>query len=189
VTASAVTTRDRILDAALVLTARKGAAGTSMRELADACDVNVAALYYHFPSKADLLRAVIEERRYDLQMGLVEVPSPSSGSDAERLARLLVEVWHGMQREEQVWRLLLAESAHHNSDAQEVAASLVGQFEDLARHWFDAAFEHLRVGPEVAAKLVADFLFASVVRTVIAATDDTQVEDRAAALAEVIAGA
>lgn len=184
----AVTTRDRILDAALALAARKGAEGTSMRELADACDVNVAALYYHFPSKADLLRAVIDERRYDLQMGLVEVPGPSSGTDADRLTRLLVEVWHGMQREEQVWRLLLAESAHHNTDAQDVAVQLVGRFEELARHWFDEAFGPLQVPAERAAALVVDFLFASVVRTTIDATDDREVERRARALAEVISG-
>ena len=81
----AVATRDRILDAALELTSRKGSEGTSMRELANACDVNVAALYYHFPSKAELLRSVIEERQYDLLISMVEVPPAGAGTDRERL--------------------------------------------------------------------------------------------------------
>ena len=60
-TATEISTRDRILNAALDLTARHGAEGTSMRDLAEACGVNVAALYYHFPSKAAMLLAVYEE--------------------------------------------------------------------------------------------------------------------------------
>ena len=44
----------------------RGAADTSMRQLAAACGVNVAILYRYFPSKADLLRSVIEERQYEM---------------------------------------------------------------------------------------------------------------------------
>ena len=53
--------RSRILDAALVLVSELGAAGTSMRRLAAACGLNVATIYHYFPSKADLLRALVEE--------------------------------------------------------------------------------------------------------------------------------
>ena len=56
--------RGRILDAALDLMSEKGVAGASMRSLAGACDLNVATLYHHFPSKADVFRAVIEERGF-----------------------------------------------------------------------------------------------------------------------------
>ena len=65
--------RDDILDVALDLMSEHGAAATSMRSLATACNVNVAALYHYFPSKADLLRSVIEERRYALR--LQDVPA------------------------------------------------------------------------------------------------------------------
>ena len=124
---SATDTRERILDAALDLTSRQGSHGTSMRELADACGVNVAALYYHFESKAELLRSVIEERRYDLMLAEVAIPPRDAGSDADRLGRLMVEIWQGMRGEEQVWRLLLAESCHHNTDAEGQARELVGR--------------------------------------------------------------
>jgi AcrR family transcriptional regulator len=60
----AVDQRGRILDAALRLMAEQGSAGASMRQLAAACHLNVATLYHYFPSKADLLRSVVEERRY-----------------------------------------------------------------------------------------------------------------------------
>ncbi|WP_051324867.1 TetR/AcrR family transcriptional regulator [Candidatus Solirubrobacter pratensis] len=57
---SAVDTRARILDAARTLFAERGYAGTSMRDLADALGMTKAALYYHFPGKADILLALIE---------------------------------------------------------------------------------------------------------------------------------
>ena len=57
--------RTRILDAALALMSGQGSAGVSMRQLAAACNLNVATIYHYFPSKADLLRSVMEERRYD----------------------------------------------------------------------------------------------------------------------------
>lgn len=181
-----VTTRERILDAALDLTAAKGAEGTSMRELADACGVNVAALYYHFPSKADLLRAVIEERHYDLMMGLVEVPPADGGDDRDRLRDLMLLIWDGIRGEERVWRLLLAESCHHNVDAQEVARNLVARFEEAATHWLREDFDDLAVPVPVAARLVADHLFADIARVAIGAINDDEVARHSAELASVI---
>jgi AcrR family transcriptional regulator len=57
---TAVVTRTRILDAARALFAERGYAGTSMRDLADALGMTKAALYYHFPGKADILLALVE---------------------------------------------------------------------------------------------------------------------------------
>src|SRR5690349_23790582 len=55
-------TRDRVIDAALSLFSERGTTAVSMRELADAAGVTVPGLYYHFASKADLVRAVYRER-------------------------------------------------------------------------------------------------------------------------------
>jgi AcrR family transcriptional regulator len=57
---SAVETRGRILDAARGLFADRGYAGTSMRDLAEALGITKAALYYHFPGKAEILLALVE---------------------------------------------------------------------------------------------------------------------------------
>jgi AcrR family transcriptional regulator len=57
---SAADTRARILDVARGLFANKGYAGTSVRDIADALGMTKAALYYHFPGKADVLAALIE---------------------------------------------------------------------------------------------------------------------------------
>src|SRR4051794_38444713 len=54
-------TRERILDAALRLFADKGYEATSMREIAEELGITKAALYYHFDSKADIVRSMLAD--------------------------------------------------------------------------------------------------------------------------------
>jgi AcrR family transcriptional regulator len=56
--AQPMSTRDRILDAALDLFNEKGFDKTSLREIAEQIGVTKAALYYHFASKGDILMAL-----------------------------------------------------------------------------------------------------------------------------------
>jgi AcrR family transcriptional regulator len=51
-------TRERILDVALELFVAQGYDGTSLRQIAEQLSVTKAALYYHFESKEDILRAL-----------------------------------------------------------------------------------------------------------------------------------
>ena len=51
-------TRERILDVALDLFVAQGYDGTSLRQIAERLGVTKAALYYHFESKEDILRAL-----------------------------------------------------------------------------------------------------------------------------------
>jgi AcrR family transcriptional regulator len=57
-THEANSTRERILDVALDLFLAQGYDGTSLRQLAEQLGVTKAALYYHFESKEDILRAL-----------------------------------------------------------------------------------------------------------------------------------
>jgi TetR/AcrR family transcriptional regulator, transcriptional repressor of aconitase len=50
--------RSRIVDAALPLFARKGFAGTTTKEIAEAAEVSEALLFKHFPTKAALYGAI-----------------------------------------------------------------------------------------------------------------------------------
>ena len=51
-------TRERILDVSLDLFIEKGYDKTSLREIAEQLGVTKAALYYHFPSKQEILMAL-----------------------------------------------------------------------------------------------------------------------------------
>jgi AcrR family transcriptional regulator len=59
--ARAQRTRGEILQAAIELFARRGILATTMGELASAIKMTPGALYWHFPTKEDLLLAAIEE--------------------------------------------------------------------------------------------------------------------------------
>lgn len=54
-------TRERILDASAQIFAERGYAGTSVRQIADAAQVNVAAVSMYFSSKEGLYRALLDE--------------------------------------------------------------------------------------------------------------------------------
>jgi AcrR family transcriptional regulator len=53
-------TRQRILDVSAELFVEQGYDGTSLREIAERLGVTKAALYYHFSSKEQILRALLE---------------------------------------------------------------------------------------------------------------------------------
>ncbi len=53
-------TRQRILDVSAELFVDQGYDGTSLREIAERLGVTKAALYYHFSSKDQILRALLE---------------------------------------------------------------------------------------------------------------------------------
>ncbi len=78
--------REHILRTALSLMSQQGVDGTSMRSLAAATGLNVATLYHYFPSKRDLLVAVLEERGF-LDTPGVATPAltgPGPGADVGR---------------------------------------------------------------------------------------------------------
>jgi AcrR family transcriptional regulator len=54
-------TREQILDAAYELLLQRGMNGFSYRDIAEPLGVKNAAIHYHFPSKMDLVKSVIEE--------------------------------------------------------------------------------------------------------------------------------
>ena len=54
-------TRSRAISVAATPIAERGYAGTSIRDITDALGVSKAALYYHFSSKEEILRAIVNE--------------------------------------------------------------------------------------------------------------------------------
>jgi AcrR family transcriptional regulator len=65
-------TREEIREVALQLFATKGFEQTSLREIAERLDITKAALYYHFPSKDELLGDIVEPLVTDLAGFLAE---------------------------------------------------------------------------------------------------------------------
>jgi AcrR family transcriptional regulator len=183
--------RDRILDAALALMSEHGAAGTSMRMLAGECGLNVATLYHHFPSKADLLAAVLDERRY-LGRLADEGPPPEvreQGPPAERLRALVEWLWAAALDEEAVWRLLVGESLRGSAAARREAAAIVSALDDALTAWLADVVPELGDRAGSVAHLVRAQLFSLVVEHLALGPDAERAAARIADLAVLARGA
>jgi AcrR family transcriptional regulator len=135
--------RGRILDAALTLVSELGSAGTSMRRLASACGLNVATIYHYFPSKADLLRALVAERRYGERMATDRPPLDATLAPGPRLAALVRWVAEATLAEETVLRLLVGEGMRGEATARQSAAELLATTDATMTAWLTAGFPEL----------------------------------------------
>ncbi|HET9610991.1 MAG TPA: TetR/AcrR family transcriptional regulator [Acidimicrobiales bacterium] len=76
-----------ILRAAVEVMGEAGYEGASIRDMASRAGVSVAALYYHFPSKRDLLREFLEES-HDVVLARIDRHLRDLGPAAGPVARL-----------------------------------------------------------------------------------------------------
>lgn len=154
-TGTAVPTRERIVDAALRLFSERGTTAVSMRELADAAGVTVPGLYYHFASKADLIRALYEQRAEREPFKPLQ-PAPVQSLIVEQASR----EFDRFVTEQDFLRLMQRESALGDADAREVGVA-------LGAEWRDRWQETLRLGSDLAhdadvrgaADVIATFLW------------------------------
>jgi TetR/AcrR family transcriptional regulator, regulator of cefoperazone and chloramphenicol sensitivity len=83
--------RDRILQIATELFADRGFDAVTIRDLAQRASVNVAAINYHFRSKDDLYKAVVDQAFARWAREVVIVDMQSSGETPETVIRAIVE--------------------------------------------------------------------------------------------------
>ena len=161
-TVSTAGARARILDAALALVGELGAAGTSMRRLAAACGLNVATIYHYFPSKADLLRALIEERRYGERMAADDPPADFALAPRARFTTFFAWLVAQTLQEETVLRMLLGEGLRANPTARQSARDLLAALDTTVAGWLTSGFPEIVVltPAEVAARSVRRALLA-----------------------------
>jgi AcrR family transcriptional regulator len=127
-------TRRRILTIALTLMSHRGVDGTSMRDLASAAGLNVASLYHYFPSKRDLLEAVLVEQ------GILPLQASREQTNGERpgevdLAQFLADMLVSMFEVGDFVRLMVGESIRGDSTARTVGFDLFSTFQESIETW------------------------------------------------------
>jgi AcrR family transcriptional regulator len=164
--------RTRILDTALALMSERGAADTSMRRLAAACDLNVATLYHYFPSKADLLASVIAERRY-FELLAEGVPDVDGSLPVdERLRALLVWLADSAAAEEALIRLIVGESLRHEPEAVDTVIELLAAMDSALSRWLEVGFAELGAGVDELARSIRAQLIGLLVQELAAPSVD-----------------
>ena len=145
-----VATRDRVIERALRLFSERGTTGVSMRELADAAGVTVPGLYYHFASKAELVRTVYRER--------IE-REPWAAPDPAPIRRLIVEQasreFARFLDDFDFLRLMHRESVLGDPDAREVGAALDAEWRE---RWHQALLLGTDLAPDADVGAATDVL-------------------------------
>lgn len=148
----------------------KGVAGTSMRALAKACDLNVAALYHYFDSKEALFDAVIEERQYGTR--IVDIPPLDvSLSPPDRLGIVFDQIWEGAIAEERIWRLLLGEGLRSEDVATRSGQALLDDVHKGIQLWIEGLIPELD-NANVATELLLGQLFKGFIQHILDPTAD-----------------
>ncbi len=90
--------RKRIVQAAAALASRGGVEAMQMRTVAERAGVALGTLYRYFPSKMDLVVAVVSEE-LDLLEGSMQRRPPGASNGASRAVELLMRATRGLMRE------------------------------------------------------------------------------------------
>jgi TetR/AcrR family transcriptional regulator, cholesterol catabolism regulator len=90
--------RKRIVQTAAALAVRGGVEAMQMRSVAERAGVALGTLYRYFPSKMDLVVAVVTEELDLLEGGIVRRP-PTADSPAGRAVDVLLRATRGLMRE------------------------------------------------------------------------------------------
>jgi AcrR family transcriptional regulator len=143
-------TRDRVVECALTLFSERGTTAVSMRELADAAGVTVPGLYYHFASKADLVRAVYRER-VDADTWDPPTPAPVQQLVVEQASLELSRVLGNYD----FLRLMHREASLGDLDAREVGAALDAEWRE---RWHQTLLLGTDLAPDADVEAATDVL-------------------------------
>jgi TetR/AcrR family transcriptional regulator, cholesterol catabolism regulator len=135
--------RKRILQAAAALASRGGVEAMQMRTVAERAGVALGTLYRYFPSKMDLVLAVVNEEMDTLEASLDRRP-PRSGTPAGRAVEALMRATRGLMREPEladalIRSLLLSDV---KTDLGDRMAAMLARVADDTPAGTDRAEEH-----------------------------------------------
>lgn len=98
--------RKRIVQAAAALASRGGIEAMQMRTVSERAGVALGTLYRYFPSKMDLVVAVVSEE-LDLLEGSIERRPPRAGDPPQRAVEVLMRATRGLMREPELAEALI----------------------------------------------------------------------------------
>ncbi len=138
-------TRERILDAAEALFAKRGFDGVTVRQIMSEAGADVALAYYHFKSKRDLFDAVLLRRvdtLNDLRLKALEQVEQRYGDDQpsveEIIAAFTEPLLEILENDPDEWRDYMALIAQINNSPEWGGELMTRYFDPLVSRFLDA---------------------------------------------------
>jgi len=131
--------RQDILEAGLKLFAEKGYNGSTTAEIARAAGVADGTIFRHFPTKKDLLIAVLEPKVLE---GLVQLNKEHSEDTPTEFFRcFLRNRLELIKKNESLIRLMFAEAQYHIEVREALFNGIIGQAISITKPWFEKGVE------------------------------------------------
>jgi len=144
------TTRDKILDAAERLFARRGFYGVSIRDITAAAGVDLALANYHFGPKQELFAAVLERRAAilnDLRLAKLEECRERAAPRAPSVEDVIDAFTHPLLERSAHggagWKSYFALIAQINNSSEFGASMMTRHFDVLVQHFMQTLREAL----------------------------------------------
>jgi len=139
-------TRLRLVQAGIKCLVEHGYAGLTTAAVALRCDVSRGAMHHHFPTRLELVSAVVDQVFYDRMRSFLE---DYFSALQERGEELLVEVaceahWRSVQTPEYAAYLELASAARTDSELAQFFDPAAQRFDDVWTREMIEAFPQLR---------------------------------------------
>jgi TetR/AcrR family transcriptional repressor of nem operon len=145
VQAARTDTAERTLDLAERLVQTRGFNGFSYADIASGLGVTKASLHYHFPTKADLGRRLIE--RYSDVFTRALAAIDESGANAREKLRAYVDIYAGVLRHDRL--CLCGMLAADYATLPEPMRSAVTDFFEVNERWLVSVLEQGRAAGEL----------------------------------------
>jgi AcrR family transcriptional regulator len=133
-----IATRERILEAALDVFARKGYHRAVVDDIVRASATSKGAVYHHFPAKEAIFLALVDEFTARLARAVADAVAARHGALA-KVEGALAAALQTFAGSEQLARLILLESVSLGSRYQEKRAEVAGRFAALIQGYLDEA--------------------------------------------------
>ncbi|MEM1369954.1 MAG: TetR/AcrR family transcriptional regulator [Cyanobacteria bacterium P01_H01_bin.15] len=134
-----VSTRERILQAALSLFARQGYDGTTTRDLAAAAQVAEGTLFRHFANKKAILMEVVTAGWVDILTDLLTELSEMGSYKA--IAQVMRRRMLNFRHNSELLRVCFLEAQFHPELREQVQREVINKMSDVAEAFFQTAMD------------------------------------------------
>lgn len=147
-------TRDRILQAAQRLFARKGYDGTTTRDLAQAAGVAEGTLFRHFTNKKAILIEIATQGWVEILTDLLTELSEMGSYKA--VAQVMRRRMLNLHQNADLLRVCFMEAQFHPDLRDQIQSEVIGKMTDVAEAFFQTAMDrgiYRRMNPRVVAQV------------------------------------